>query len=527
MSSLKRLIVEVHRRSFWQVLADARRVPLLACTCCLALAALACGRPDERRAAEGSTVTVLYPVDEWGLGPYWSQPSQFLVFLPLVERNAAGELENVLARGWEHSPDYRSWTIHLRTDVRWHDGVPVTAHDIKFTLDLLAEADTWGVVPGSYTVTVLDDSTYTIRYEKQAIGSPLDDYTVYYPKHLLEGLDPQRFYEWEFWLHPIGNGPYRYVRTLPQTMIELEANPNYFRGRPEIERVVLKFGEPNSNELLSGNVDALPSVGPDLLKLAEDERFRLYYGATGYTLHAILWNQRELFFRDSKVRVALTYAIDRRGLHQLLNLPDALPVSDVVFTTDQFRRRELPESLPYDPERAGQLLDEAGWSDLDGDGVREKEGEAFRFATLVSPGSSWTAAVYVQDQLRRAGVRMDIQMMDYTSLRKRLYDAEFEAVFYRVTYMTHSHFFGASSLLGYRNPRVANLIDAIQASMNPAELDSIYRELMPILQADLPVTFLWPECWFTIAHRRIRGLSSPHRVDPVWYMEHLWLAEDD
>ena len=73
--------------------------------------------------------------------------------------NENGALEGRLAKSWEHSPDYRSWTIHLRTDVRWHDGVPVTAHDVKFTLDLLSHPDVLQESPDAYTVTVLDDST--------------------------------------------------------------------------------------------------------------------------------------------------------------------------------------------------------------------------------------------------------------------------------------------------------------------------------------------------------------------------------
>ena len=86
-------------------------------------------------------------------------------------------------------------------------------------------------------MTVLDDSTYTITYHKGVLaGSPFNYYTVFYPRHLLEGLDPTEFSNWDFWTHPVGNGPYRYVRHIPKTMIEFEANPDYFLGQPKIER---------------------------------------------------------------------------------------------------------------------------------------------------------------------------------------------------------------------------------------------------------------------------------------------------
>ncbi|MGH7754344.1 MAG: ABC transporter substrate-binding protein, partial [Gemmatimonadales bacterium] len=211
----------------------------------LTAAALACARdgPGERE----HTLTVLYPVDQRSWAFY--VPSQFLVFLPLARRNVHGEFEGWLARSWEHSPDYRTWTIQLRPDVRWHDGIPVTGGDVKFSLDLLAHPDVGGEAPGAYAVRVLDDTTLVVTLRKGASGFWLD-YDVTYPKHLLQGLDPKTFYDWDFWTHPVGNGPYRYVRHVPKTMMEFEANPDYFRGRPEVDRVVLKFGEPVITELL-------------------------------------------------------------------------------------------------------------------------------------------------------------------------------------------------------------------------------------------------------------------------------------
>lgn len=156
-----------------------------------------------------STLTILVQGDEHVLSLWWDVPPKFVVFLPLVTRNAQGELEGALARRWEHSADFRTWTIHLRTDVRWHDGVPFTAHDVKFTLDLLPHPEVLWASPNAYRVTVLDDTTYTITYRDRGYGSPLDEWTVYYPRHLLEGLDPADVGEWEFWLRPVGNGPYR------------------------------------------------------------------------------------------------------------------------------------------------------------------------------------------------------------------------------------------------------------------------------------------------------------------------------
>ena len=485
--------------------------------------------------ARHSTVTVLYPVDERAVGPYWQMPSQFLVFLPLVVRNARGELEGSLAESWEHSPDYRTWTIHLRKGVRWQDGIPVTAHDIKFTLDLMGHPAVLMTPPGACSVTVVNDSTLTINYHKQAV-SPLDDYTVYYPKHLLEGLDPKKFYDWEFWIHPVGDGPYRYVRTVPQTMMEFEANPDYFRGKTKIERVVLKFGDAAHGkgaliEFLSGNVDAVPSIEEaDLLKMPGGSRFRLYYELEPGEVTGIFWNERQPLFRDPKIRRALTLAINRRELQQLLNLPDKVPIFDVIFTREQFRRAVLPEPLPYDPQLAKELLDGAGWRIAEGDALRHRDGKPFQFTALVTPVRGQDkAAVFIQEQLRRVGIDMEISTLELDAERHRVLGGDFEAAIFIILpdsgTFSHLAVFGDTNPIGYRNSKVSELLNRARATMDPVEIDRIYRQLWSVFQQDVPATFFYPTVYVTVASPRIRGLSSPYRADPVWSMEDLWLED--
>jgi peptide/nickel transport system substrate-binding protein len=495
---------------------------------CVVIGGLGSASCREPRGDAVSTVIVQYAADERALGPEFDSPAQFLVFLPLVSRNREGEFEGRLARSWEPSADYRSWTVRLNPDVRWHDGVQVTADDIAFTIELLSRPDVGYVETGSVTITVLDDSTF--RYSS-SLSSPLDDYRTYYPKHLLEPLDPTEFYQWEFWTQPVGNGPYRYVRHVPKTMMELEANPDYFLGKPAIERVVLKFGEPQLTELLAGNVDILSSVSPlDLPKIAEDRRFRVYY-QMGWDAASIYWNHRTALFGDASVRRALTLAIDRRELLDVLNLAGELPLFDVIFSERQWD--ELPPALPHDPRQAERLLDEAGWRDVNGDGVRERDGTEFAFDLLVHGADGGRAAVYIQDQLRRVGVRVEIRTIaDWATVFQRVRAGEFEAALFGHLMSVgsvrgHFRFFGDESYLGYENPTVAELLEAIVETGNPRGKDSLFKSLWPIFQQDVPLTILYPVTSTHVVERRIRGLISPFRGDPVWYMEDLWLDDSD
>ncbi|MFN2399766.1 MAG: ABC transporter substrate-binding protein [Gemmatimonadaceae bacterium] len=447
----------------------------------------------------------------------------FLFFLPLAKQNERGELEGQLARSWEHSADFKEWTYHLRTDVRWQDGVPTTAHDVKFTLDLLGEAGLTGF--GIEKVTVVDDSTVTIRAEKHNYM----DYIVYYPRHLLEGLDPKRFWKWEYWPRPVGNGPYRFVRHVPQTLMEFEANPDYYGGKPRIDRVILKFvGDAWLTELLAGNVDIASGDLLQVPRIRQDPRFRVYYGIP-YGAWAIFWRTDHPLFRDPRVRRALTLAIDRPELARLLNLPPEAPITDAPRTWQQARRGEFQEALPYDPDEARRVLEVAGWVDRDGDGVRERAGRPFRFTAKVwNEQGAPQLAIHVQEYLRRVGVQMEVVMLEEALMWKNLSAGDFEALLFNHQPGAHaqSRSFGRGNRAGYRNPAAFEIIDRIMATADPNEEDRLYHKLAEIFRAELPLTRLVFRPQVTFAHRRVRGLSTPFRADANTNMEELWVEEE-
>jgi peptide/nickel transport system substrate-binding protein len=312
-------------------------------------------------------------------------------------------------------------------------------------------------------------------------------------------------------------------------MMEFEANPDYYRGQPKIERVVLKFlpgAATEATELASGNVQAAWVPRADLLKLRRDPRFLEYYSIGPHILRTIAWNQRHPFFHDTAVRLALTLAIDRRELYQALNLPDAIPILDGP-TARYAPWRELPDPLPYDPARAKELLEGAGWLDTDGDGAREREGQRFRFAMLNQAEGGDAAAVYVQAALRRVGVEVQIQRAERRVIQQRIGAGRFDAASLAMNFGTQAllSWFGPESVLGYSAGRATPVLGRLESTLDPDEIARLHRELMLILQADVPATFLFPNVETTVASRNLRGLSSPYHADALRYLENLWLEE--
>ncbi len=471
-----------------------------------------------------TTMVVLYP--ETGVRAFLDQEGPLVLLLPLVGLTDSGTLEGRLAQRWEHTPDRRSWTIWLRSDVRWHDGVPVTAHDVRFTVDLMhhpAIAD-FNHIEG---VTVLDDTTLVMRFSGvQPFASSWlpGAWNWFLPKHLLEGEDPAEFDRWEYWEHPVGNGPYRWVSHQPGTQLILEANSDYYRGKPAIDRLIIRFGALGFTELLAGEVDAINFASSNEVQvLAGDPRFRLYREVWDdvAALQCIFWNHKNPLFRDVRVRRALTFAIDRADLKNAMFMWSGLPVIDGLVSPGQYWREELPPPFPFDPSEASRLLKEAGWRDEDGDGVREKDGQPFEFTVLANA------------DLRNVGVRMNVLLLDNSVVRERLASGDFDAV---IEYLwaepgsgLHSldALLGEESSTGYRNPRVAELIDQLEQTLDPDVIDAIYAELSEIIRADVPMTYLTMNVETYVAHRRIKGLSTPFRANPVWNAEHLWIEESE
>jgi peptide/nickel transport system substrate-binding protein len=380
------------------------------------------------------------------------------------------------------------------------------------------------------TVQVIDDYTLMFRYKKPKIYTW---YQTFYPKHILEKLDPKEFWNWDFWTKPVGNGPYKYVRNVPGIMSEVEANPNFSRDKPKIERVVFKFlDKPSLTELLSGNVDGFDFVPRDfLLKLPKKHNFCFYHRWNPAFIF-IYWNHRNPFFKDVEIRKALTMAINREELAAVVNYPEGVPLFDVVITRRQFRNEQYPEPIPFDPDRAQDILKAAGWLDSDGDGIRDRDGRKFQFTAIVRSSIDQRIPIYVQSQFQKIGIRMEIQNMITKITRARINEGLFEAVFSLTSVTTtnpfsgHLKMFGTNAPSGYSNPEISELLAAAAETIDDEKKDDLYRRIHEIMIMDVPSTFLLPMQSTSIVNCRIKGLSSPNRSSIFGNLTSLWIEEE-
>jgi peptide/nickel transport system substrate-binding protein len=323
------------------------------------------------------------------------------------------------------------------------------------------------------------------------------------------------------------------VRHVDKEMVELEANPDYFGGVPAIEKVIFKFGGNALADLRAGTIQAVgsaPAVGREQVAMRKDPDFRTFFDELLPMSIAVYWNHRNPLFQRVSVRRALTMAINRPELVTVLNVPEQTRIVDVVVPF--FPGGIDPgEALPYDPETAHRLLAEAGWMDEDGDGILERQGQKFQFTAVVGGiVGGWNteqAAVYVQAKLKEVGVQMDIRPLGGARMvRNAIESGEADAAVHRLHFDNLTWAVTEEAYVGFEDQEIRGHFLAADAAWDPEMRRRHFMAGLELVRERLPVTILFPMVEASIAHRRVKGLQSPDRVDPTAWAHELWIERD-
>jgi len=461
-----------------------------------------------------------------------------LIFNGLVKYDKDVRLVGDLAESWEVSRDGLVITFKLRRNVTWQDGHPFTAADVLFGFQTIIDPKT----PTAYAedfrqvkkAEALDDYTFRVTYEKPFAPSLTSwGNLVVLPKHLLEGKDVAKS---ELGRKPIGTGPYRFREWISRDRVVLEANPNYFEGRPYLDRYVIRVIPDLATmflELKAGGLDLMGLTPIQYRRQTDGQFFRESYRKYRYLANAYTYlgyNLLEPKFKDKRVRQALSYAIDKEEIIKVVLLGLGVPATGPYKPGLWFYNPGV-KKYPFDPARALALLKEVGWEDHNGDGILDKGGEPFEFTVMTNEGNPvrQRTAVVIQERLKKVGIRMKIRVIEWSAFINEFIDKkDFEATILGWTTgfepdqydIWHSSKTGKKELnfISFKNGAVDELLEEGRRTFDLKKRKEIYFRLQEILAEEQPYTFLYVPEALPVVHSRIYGIEpSPLGISYNFY----------
>ncbi len=447
-----------------------------------------------------------------------------LIFNALVRVNAQGEIIPDLAESWDVSEDGLIYVFHLKRGVHFHDGVELTAEDVKFTYEAIEDPRnesqrkdrTSNALVGQWQVI----DQYTVKFSLKAANK----FVLYKlafviaPMHLLTG---QKMSEAAFNWAPVGSGPFRFKAWDHKTQeIVLEANPYYFEGRPFLDRIVVKVYPDNTSlwaALMRQEVDLVKFLNrEDYEVLRKDKLFKTYEISSGIC-SAIVFDLHDPLLADIRVRKAIAMGINVDRMLNDIRL-GGVPGTGIFESGSSGFNPDI-KPFAYDPQEARRLLEAVGWKDLNGDGILEKEGKALEIKMLVEGRSGYyqVMAMVIRQQLSEIGVKLVVDLYQdekaftqaYLSAHKPQAWLRSFVSFIRDPGIALEQWYPSGDLLqklwNYKNPELDALIVEAKTSSDKVLQSKVYQKIHKVIYDDQPACFLFS---FVTRHAVARKFSN-------------------
>jgi peptide/nickel transport system substrate-binding protein len=488
----------------------------------IAHSAAAC-TPDSGDSDSGDGIVVVaLPIDVDAFNPlitttyYGQEIDNHALFTPLVQYDENLQPVPWLAESWQLEGD-SAVVFTLRQDVRWHDGQPVTAEDVKFTFDRAKDPDVASPLLGSVflkdvaSAEVTGPNSIRFAFTRPHAQALEDFWWAPVPRHVLEGVPVAELRTSPFNRSPVGSGPFRLEEWRAGERIVLARNPDFpaaLGGPAAAERVVLRIipeATTAYTELATGGVHVNVEVLPEQASEVEANPSLRLLAYPGKTVYYLGWNNARAPFDDVEVRRALGAAVDRQGIISGLLHGRARPASSTTPPGHPLAPDDLPPPT-QDVAGAQARLERAGWIDSNGDGIREKNGQPLRFALLTATDPvRRSVAVALQSQLRQVGADVEIRALEFQTMLEQHRNRDFDAV---LTVWTLDNFqmAGAPNALMHsrqadvprspnrssvRDPVLDSLIERGARPLPEQELRGVWRAVTERIQDQQPITFLF------------------------------------
>jgi ABC-type transport system substrate-binding protein len=413
-------------------------------------------------------------------------------------------LEDIVAPPFLAEPEV---TFRLRDGVRWQDGAPFTSRDVRFTYNALMDDRVASPRKSDYELVLSldapDERTVRVVY-RRPFSPALESWMMsIIPAHILETLAPDQW-PLKFNRAPVGTGPFKFAEWKTNQFVRVVRNDDYFRGRPHLDGIVFRVLPDPLTLRLAFETRQIDFWGVDpwaVGSFRKDDRFTLF-SAPSNSYNYIGWNLRRPMFQDLRVRQALAHAVNIGQMIRYVLYGYGVQ-STGVFTPEMWFFNPDVQPLVYDPQKARDLLAEAGWK-LGPDGILEKDGQRFSFTLITNNGNAIRSdiATLVQADLKAIGIEVNVEMYEWAVFLKNFVNkGEFDAVVlgwalgqgFDQFQIWHSSQTGPEQLnmVAYKNPEADRLLEAIREEFDRDTIIKLCGELQQLIYDDQPYMFLF------------------------------------
>ncbi|MEA4963695.1 ABC transporter substrate-binding protein [Lutispora sp.] len=475
---------------------------------------------------KGNVIVDTQFADPMSLVPGWGTDTSTMdlgsfLYSPLLDMDEKMNLYPMVAESYSISKDRLAYTVKLRKGWKWHDGVEVTAEDVKFTYDTILNPDANAMrradvidsklksieVKDKYTV-VFHLSTKNIWFEY----SLNDNYWL--PKHILGKVPVRDIQKHDYFQKPVGNGPFKFVEYTHGERIVFEPYKDYpsqFKPKTPSDRYIYQIVPSQATALLKvqkgeANFTFCSAADIPATKKLSNVTVKDFPDAS---IMYISFNLRRPFFSDKKVRQAIAHAINKDALSKGVYKGYYIPASSFYPSLHWFHNSKV-KTYDYSLSKAKQLLDEAGWK-VGKDGIREKDGVKFKFTLLALKGNVGRekTCVFIQSSLKQLGIAVEVRSLEWNTMNTKYIDAKN----YDAAYISMSQSFiplpasdfgknGTFNSGSYYNAEVEKLIDVVNEANSKQEAKDAMFRIQEIVQDELPMlTLLYPSNTYAMDKR--------------------------
>jgi peptide/nickel transport system substrate-binding protein len=415
-----------------------------------------------------------------------SQRMDFLLFNSLVKKNEQLEIVPDLAVSWD-MPDPRTYIFHLRNDVKFHDGRPLTSKDVVFTFRSILDGSIFtakGGHPYNLIDTIEAPDDYTVVFKLKEVFTPF----LWNLARGGIGIVPEGSGE-EFRQHPIGSGPFVFDHYFQDQEVVMKRNDDYFEEKAGVSGLRFKIvpeAVVQALELRKGSADiTLNVLTPDMIETLKRDKTVNVLQSEGTNYQYIAFNLADPVFSDLRVRQAIAYGIDREKIIKYLWRSQARAATGLL-PPNNWAYEPNVTTYPYDPERARQLLKESGHEHL-----------SFTYRTSQDDTGRLVAAV-LQQQMREIGVTMEIRSNEFATFFSDIVNGQFQMYSLRwiganndpdmLNAVFHSKMVPPNGFNRghYSNPRVDDLIESSRRETDQEKRKAAYQEIQRIVAEELP-----------------------------------------